>query len=300
MSQTINARANISKGNTYAYYAAPSNNSDALFRAWGKALSDAMAYVGLIKTNDSGQIDWNTVATPAAVNTLQGYEIWRFNDALQSSNPVYFRIDYGSQSGNKLYPRIDLQVGHGSNGSGTLTGLLSASFTVAIAAYGATLCPCFVSSDSGRINVAMFTTGVTNSTMLFYIERLKDDSGNPTASGVNIVTAAAARLQQLLPSNGSAYPASAMTGVQAAVPPSGNGSYGVNLGLFPILPNLGYAGNPDLGGIVHFSADTGSVGGITITVNLYGQNHTYITANTLAANNVGGNSTSNSIAIRYE
>ena len=90
--------------------------TDANFRAWGSAISSAFAAVGLVKTNDTGQINWTTVVRLAGVT---GYEIWRYPDS-----SVFFKIEYGmSNSGNGA--RIWLTAGQGSNGSGTITGTQS-------------------------------------------------------------------------------------------------------------------------------------------------------------------------------
>jgi hypothetical protein len=89
------------------------------FRAWGKKISEGLAAVGLVKTSDTGQIDWATVEVPA-INTMAGYEIWRFNDAEQSERPIYIKIEYG-RGATEPIPAIKCSVGRGSNGSGTLT-----------------------------------------------------------------------------------------------------------------------------------------------------------------------------------
>lgn len=96
------------------------HDSDAMFREWGLELSTAFAAAGLVQTADTGQIDWTTV-TRASTNSDAGYEIWRMNDTPQSTAPVYFRINYGTGF-NASAPRIQVIVGTGSNGTGTITG----------------------------------------------------------------------------------------------------------------------------------------------------------------------------------
>src|SRR5687768_16139164 len=96
------------------------HDSDATFREWGAEFAVKLALVGLVQTADTGQINWVTVARPGT-NTDAGYEIWRFNDSLQGSAPVYIRFDYGTHAG-ATQPRIRATVGTGSNGSGTITG----------------------------------------------------------------------------------------------------------------------------------------------------------------------------------
>lgn len=292
---------------TATFSQAPICDSDANFRLWGKALSDAFAALGLVKDTDAAQIAWATVAKPTAANTMMGYEIWRFNDgALQTACPVFFKIQYGSGNSTSICGII-LQVGQGSDSAGTLTGTLATAKTFGGTNSSATLCPSYISSDGGRINVAMFTD-IVNVGWAFYIERLKDDTGAPVATGVNILVfgatsaATAVVTQQYLPLTDPAYPATPMVQPMCALPPVGQASYGVNLGLFPILPNLGYAGNPDLGALVYFTGDLASVGTV-LSVSLYGATHKFITLGVVSVPSmlaINGNATSHSLAMRYE
>lgn len=88
------------------------------YRAWGSEFNTKLALVGMVQTADTGQINWTTTTLPIA-NTINGYEIWR----LSSSN-LYFKLSYGTGNATNA-PVIQMQVGTGSNGSGTLTGTLS-------------------------------------------------------------------------------------------------------------------------------------------------------------------------------
>ena len=45
--------------------------NDADFRAWGSDLSVSLGQVGLVKTADTGQIEWVTVTRPT-INTKAG------------------------------------------------------------------------------------------------------------------------------------------------------------------------------------------------------------------------------------
>jgi hypothetical protein len=93
------------------------------FRLWGAKVREMLEGIGLTRTADTGQINWATVEWPAA-ETDAGYEIYRFNDTLQATRPIYIKIFYGRGEGEKRY-RIGLQVGSKSNGTGTIEGGLS-------------------------------------------------------------------------------------------------------------------------------------------------------------------------------
>lgn len=99
---------------------------DAAFR---KACSDYAALLdamGLVQTEDTGQIDLAAVVKPTAINTVAGYQVWRFNDALQSVAPIYIKVFYGTAHANVL--RIQIALGTGSNGAGELAGLVTPAY----------------------------------------------------------------------------------------------------------------------------------------------------------------------------
>jgi hypothetical protein len=280
---------------------APSNSSDAYFRLWGKGISDALQALGVTKTADTGQIDWATVATPALTNTYQGYEIRQFTDGIQATNPILVKIEYGSSGAGAGYPCLRITVAHTSDGAGTLTGDVSAIFYCAAGSGNTTAYQSFISSDGGRLNLGLWIT-LTGYQCIFWIERFKDSDGTPNADGVNICsmnhTNSRTSLQsyaQTLPASGAAFPATP-TRWGCAIPATTPTTYNENLGLFPIYPHQGYAGNPDLGGLVFNSGELSTAGSF-MTVNIYGANHVYVLCT--AAFYVNSNSTSN-VMVRCE
>lgn len=98
------------------------HDTDANFRIWGSEFSAKLAAVGLIQTADTGQINWAT-AVRGGSSTDSGYEVWRFNDSLQGSAPLFLKFYYGTGTTITTGPRIRVEVGTGSNGSGTITGM---------------------------------------------------------------------------------------------------------------------------------------------------------------------------------
>lgn len=111
-----------------AFTAAPSNGSDAAFRAWGNAISTALAAVGLTKLDTD--INWATVTRPGAANTVAGYEVWRLANPGAGATPVFIRLRFGSGPGTS-YPQLWVTTATGYAGSGsTLTGTASPEITV--------------------------------------------------------------------------------------------------------------------------------------------------------------------------
>ena len=104
--------------------------NDATFRAIGSVIGPAILAVNLIQTSDTGQINWTSVTKPTTITTVAGYEMFRFHDSLQSTSPVYIKIEYGIGSYSTTYFGLWITVGTGTNGSGTLTGNISNRFAL--------------------------------------------------------------------------------------------------------------------------------------------------------------------------
>jgi hypothetical protein len=169
---------------TTTFNSTPDNTTDASFRAWGSALSAALATVGMVKTADTGQIDWATVLKPSAVATYMGYEVWRFNDPLQTTAPVFLKLEYGSSSGSALWPALRAQLGKGSNGAGVLTSAFGIAAASLSSAGNASNYACFVSTgDGSMLNIAMWP--LTNgSKVICYIDRSRSLVGAATGAAI--------------------------------------------------------------------------------------------------------------------
>lgn len=172
---------------TNTFSAAPDNTSDATFRAWGSALSAALAAVGMVKTADTGQINWATVVKPAAVNTQSGYEVWRFNDALQATAPLYVRIGYGSGS-NTLHPSLWFTCGKGSDGAGTITSPLHIIAQMVLGFINTSATPWYVCSGDGSLLAIAPAPGLASSanSCVALIERSRSAAGAATGSAMAI------------------------------------------------------------------------------------------------------------------
>jgi hypothetical protein len=89
---------------------------NAIFAAWTGA--------GLVQTSDTGQ--FNPAAYPAwpgSTSTyMAGYWIFRFNDAAQSTDPIFMKVEVGRSGTPASGVNFRITVGQGSNGSGTITG----------------------------------------------------------------------------------------------------------------------------------------------------------------------------------
>jgi len=167
---------------TATFISKASNETDFLFRDWGSKLSSAIQAVGLIKTADTGQINWLTV--PRSTSGMAGYEIFRFDDTLQATAPIFLKLEYGG-TGN--YALFKTTLGKGTDGAGNITGILHQALQALNGNYNSTtdFASYISSGDGSMLNVALWPSfHVSYSPLLkFCIDRSRDGAGNPTGLG---------------------------------------------------------------------------------------------------------------------
>jgi hypothetical protein len=164
------------------------HGTDAEFRTWGSEFSAKLLAVGLTQTADTGQINWTTVTRPG-VNTDGGYEVWRFSDAAHATAPIFLKFHYGTGAAATT-PRIRVEVGTASNGSGTLSGTGSGTIV------GGNHCPSTGGAGSATAtnSYMCYTSGffgyvwkLTNFCQgCFYICRTCDATGAPDTYGYQL------------------------------------------------------------------------------------------------------------------
>lgn len=170
----------------------PANiSNDAEFRTWAQGIAAQLAGAGgLVKTGDTGQIDLATAVKPAAINTAAGYEIYRFNDALQATKPVFLKVEYGIGSSLDR-PGLWLTVGTQSTGAGVFTGVTTTTRiqvrnNASRGAGGLLLSYC--SGGDGRVVIVSNVDPTVNTfAMGFAVERIKDSGGNPLGDAVGVL-----------------------------------------------------------------------------------------------------------------
>ena len=157
-------------------------STDANFRAWITVITNIMA-TAWVQTSDTGQINLLTVTHPLSIGNVQGYQIWRMNDSLQSTTPCYLKLEYGaSTSSSATYPGIWVSVGTGTDGAGNLTGSNGIRIGLSSSA-GNTGGTIKGSIDINRVCMYVFY-GNVNTQMLICVERTHNTSGSDTSTGI--------------------------------------------------------------------------------------------------------------------
>lgn len=221
------------------------NDTSVHFQSWYNAITTALfTTLGVTQTADTGQIG-AAAAVPAA-NTSAGYVIGRFNDTLQSTTPIFFKLEFGT--GAAGVPQMWLTVGTSSNGSGTIgsggggavsTRVACMNGQGAVASSGAlTFRFCYIgTAQCGILWCGIGYNGVILGTMPgayggFCIMRTSDSSGNASSAGICLMVtnssnvspgnaAANGYQQNISMANSALIPATPINGWES-IPATGN------------------------------------------------------------------------------
>ena len=242
--------------------------SDAIFRTTGSALSVAIQAVGLTQTADTGQINWTSVTTPGAANTVAGYEIYRFSDSLQSTAPVYFRIDYGTSIGNTGWLGLRVTVGTSTNGAGTITGQVSSICYLPMYSAGSARVT-YVSGANNRLSILHNNFTGENNALIFSLERSHGSSGADTGDGVYINGCSyysGGGFSQYLPLGTGVTIPPAQAQIYNSIPLTGSGVLGTDTYTWPVRVWTPQESLPSLNLIWYISTDITPITPVSITM----------------------------------
>lgn len=272
---------------------------------WGGALAARLAAHGWVQTSDTGQVNIGAAASSSTVNYNYGYQIWRMNDSLQATNPVFIKIEFltGATYTN---PALYLTVGTGSNGTGTLTGIVSPKLNPQCASYSSSTVSYLTTGDVNRF--ACFMPNNIGNGLGFSIERSKDSSGNDTGDGVQIFIfgSLATSQQYYLALNGTYR--STINNISALYP-TGATTLIHDSNVVPVLPLISHnqdgIKNPGTNLVLYAGGDIAP--GTQFTVAVYGTVHTYWALGTSTGTSGGPYTTTlvpgspaTALAVRYE
>ncbi len=264
---------------------APTNSTDANFRAWINEIHNALIAFGWVRTADTGQIDYAAVTRPTAINTYQGYAVYRMADSLQATCAVFLRLDYGTGAATDACSiKIRVTIG-GTDGAGNLTGnaitqqIAGASFTASATAVNL--------RTSGTSSSFRFFWGMEVDIMFgFAIERDRDTTGAETSLGLNVLMLldrGTARSQFIETAGGLGALDTKWYALISAQPSQSGGGV---VGIAPVRTQLGPFRNPMIGILIYSKTDYTT--NTTNPVSIYGVSRTYlmITGTTSVALNI--------------
>jgi hypothetical protein len=272
----------------------PTNVTDAAFRANIQFIEDTLVTTGgWFNTADTGQTAIGSFVHPTLQNTKMGYRVYRMNDSLQATAPIFMRLDFGATNQGVNVFGFWPTIGTGSDGAGNITGKMwdgGASVQPPVgptSSGGAIANNSYGSAAPGRVALGMFVQGTPNFILVFCIERTKNSLGADTGDGLLVLYCDGINISNSL--DRSRY-LNWAPGPQPAVElglsyvltvNNPSQSFGGDIGAGVISHFRGVAQQPGINMLVVNAADVGAEGSFSLT--LYGSTHTYQHLNSFPA-----------------
>ena len=189
--------------------------AQASYRLMAQALLTNMVAAGFVQTSDTSQVTPSTIvvgtgSSPGAGTFPDdyGYLMFRMNDSLSSTLPVFIKIVFGAffaaSSGSVRRAAVKITIGFSTDGAGNFVGptkeIISTGLSVPLTANVELPGPHSSWCHHKEGLAALFayracwqTANSTTCTMVhplnwFVIERTRDSSGNPTGEGIYILS----------------------------------------------------------------------------------------------------------------
>lgn len=245
--------------------------SDASFRAWGLVWSTNLAALGWVQTADTGQINWTTVTKPGVANTVAGYEIWRMNDALQGTAPIFLKIEYGTGAA-ATNSALWITLGFSTNGAGIINSTNTSTRTqIYTTQNSATLNDWKFCGSSNRLGV-MENPLVSSQCKYIFVERTHNSDGSDSATGAMLVfgSSQSSNFSQLVTASGALPIQTRFTNTMGNItnstaPTASSNQLGSNIYLSPVRVFGAGESAPMFGLMGYFASDltTGNLTNIT-------------------------------------
>jgi hypothetical protein len=133
--------------------------------------------MGLVQTADTGQLDFTTAIKPGVGYAVLGYRMYRFNDAAQSTHPIFVKVGYGTGATSNFFG-LYIYIGESTNGALTLGGGWAATQVGYLPGGGAGAQSWAACGGAGYAAFIMsWGTSTTTYNYLFAIERAANGLG---------------------------------------------------------------------------------------------------------------------------
>lgn len=226
------------------------NGSVGAFRIWAQEIHDAITAAGWVQTADTGQVTIASMALPGTTSTAAGYLIYRMADSLQASYPCYLKVEPASSASATARPGLFLTVGTGTDGAGTLTGIVGTRTHLTTSVTETATQQHYSSGSTGRFAMFSGMTGssasASNTFWYWSVHRFFDENGDPSGDGfltvmVDKSTSTSSRLRYQMSgrSGGDFGSLAQQTNEWPMYPIEGPSVSGQTVGLYPFIPNIG-------------------------------------------------------------
>lgn len=147
------------------------------FVTTGQNLSAALSAVA-VRVNTTGDIDWGTVVAPAGAGSYRGFEVFRIDDTLHATHPLYLKFEYGASNlANNSYG-LRLTVSKAVDGAGVQTGILFGPVEIMLATNDTTPRNSYASNGGNSGLALAMVPSASQGGSVFLLERARDSVGN--------------------------------------------------------------------------------------------------------------------------
>jgi len=259
-------------------------STDAHLRANVTFIEDLLVTTGgWVQVACTGEAVIASMTKSASANTKSGFRVYRMADTLQSTSPLYMRLDYGTGSTAAVFGVWVSLSSSITTGTGAPAGSIYWNDTATSAPTliaGATALVGTVDSrgaaGTGWACWRLFdNNSATTAHMMMSIERTKDSSGADTSAGFLWIwsTSGGSWVKSLyIPAGGT--PPTAEAGLQVIMSTNNPSAVAGDVGLGVPIPIYGYARQPGLGLVTARSSDIAAAASVSFT--FYGASHTYL------------------------
>ena len=271
------------------------------------ALFGLLSTAGWTQTADTGQTANGSFTGPGVANTKAGYQIWKMNDSLAGSAPVYVRFDLGTNNQTTVGSSIWLTIGTGSDGAGNITGTILASTQLdgTGGSYANGTSVYIGSANTNYIAWTQCTSGLSSIAGLqFSIERTHDASGNDTNEGLLVFrcgkqAAAISGAWYYLRFTNNTLPSSTAIGAWAPSGTSWSDPGGSNnIGVCPVRFFNGAPSNPSICWQVYLNGDQAQ--DQVIPVSMYGTTRSYYALGATKVSTVASGNANSTLMMIYQ
>lgn len=156
------------------------------FTAWAGGTHTAILNRGWLQSTETGEIDPTTVTVPSS-GAYAGFVVYKTNDGVGTQ--FFLKIKYGRSTSTR-HPKMEISLGTGTNGSGTLTGNLGGVYDVwaELNDDGGLNHLSLVAGTAGRLVIItdIQQTSPTSWTHIIVIARSVDAAGAPNSNGMQM------------------------------------------------------------------------------------------------------------------
>lgn len=152
-------------------------NTLATFKSTGQNICAALDAV-MVRVTTTGDIDWNTVAAPTSIGQYRGFQVYRVNDSLHSTHPLYLKIEFGTSGLSTNSYGLKVTIAKAVDAAGAMTSILFGPTEISTSTFYATPTNSYATNGaSSGLGLAIVPSS-TNGGSVFLLERARDSVGN--------------------------------------------------------------------------------------------------------------------------